>query len=323
MRPVLVQTGPWEWWAYPIVAVVLALIVALIQWLESRSKDRSPFRFVNWLTSAIFVLAGAGLVFFVVNRVAPVYVHSYGVMLLLGLAAGIWWLNRSSRRYGFALGQWIDFALVVLLSGLVGARLLYIILHWVRYTAEPAAMVYLWQGGLAFHGGLGGAIIGAYIFARVRKLEFLFLADLAVAPLALGYAFTRVGCFLNGCCYGSESELPWAVTFPPTTEAGVGGIARHPTQLYAVVANLIIFAILVRLQPRIKTRGNLFLLYVMLYSIYRFIVEFFRRGATANIFPPLAPLTEAQTASIIIGVVALVWLLLRRRTAGSEAREQQ
>ncbi len=318
MRPILVQTGPWQWWAYPIIVAVLALFVALIQWLETRSENPRPFTAASWLVAGGFVLAGAALVLIAVNRLAPVHVHSYGVMLLVGLIAGVWWLTRSGRPYGFTLENWIDFALVVLLSGVAGARLLYILLHWAEYAVEPVRMLYLWQGGLAFHGGLGAAIIGGYVFARVRKVEFALLADLAVAPTALGYAFTRIGCFLNGCCYGHECHVPWAVTFPAGTEAGAGGVARHPTQLYAVAANLIIFAILVRLQPRIRVRGNLFFLYVVLYSVYRFIVEFFRRGATANIFPPLAPLTEAQTASIIIGLVALVWMLLRRRAAGAE-----
>jgi phosphatidylglycerol:prolipoprotein diacylglycerol transferase len=184
-------------------------------------------------------------------------------------------------------------------------------MHWQDFAGKALTVLYLWQGGLAFHGGIAGGIIGGYLFARIRKLSFPLLADICAPALALGYAITRVGCFLNGCCYGHECDLPWAVTFPANTDAG--GVARHPTQLYAVLANLIIFAVLARLYPRVSVRGNLFLLYLVLYSVYRFIVEFFRRGATANVFAPLAPLTEAQTASIIIGLGALVWLLLRAR----------
>ncbi len=99
--------------------------------------------------------------------------------------------------------------------------------------------------------------------------------------------------------------------FPPESEAGQGQVPIHPTQLYASFASIIIFYILVKIQSRIKARGNLFLVYLVLYSVYRFIVEFYRRGATAKVFAPLAPLTEAQTASIVIGGLALVWMLLR------------
>ncbi len=313
MHPVLVETGPWPWWAYPIIVLILALIVGLVQWLESRRTEAHPLTATNWALSALFVLASAGLVIFAVNELAPIYVHSYGVMLLIGLAAGVWWLTRSGRTHGFNLEDWIDFALVILLSGVVGARLLYVLLHLPEYSSAPMTILSVWQGGLAFHGGVAGATVAGYVFARARKISFPLLVDLSAPALALGYAFARIGCFLNGCCYGTESHLPWAVTFPSGTEASAGGFPRHPTQLYASAASFIIFLILTKLQPRIKVRGNLFLSYLLLYSIYRFIVEFFRRGATANVFGPLSPLTEAQTASIIIGLGALVWILVRSR----------
>jgi len=318
MHQVLVETGPWPWWAYPIIVFILALIVALVQWLESRRAGSQPLTATNWALSSLFVLAGAGFIIFVVNRLAPIYVHSYGVMLLIALAAGTWWLNRTGRDYGFNLEDWIDFALVILLSGVVGARLLYVLLHLPEYGSAPITILYVWQGGLAFHGGVAVAIIAGYIFARARNISFPLLVDLSAPALALGYAFARIGCFLNGCCYGTECHLPWAVTFPSGTEAGADGFPRHPTQLYACGASFIIFLILSRIQPRIKARGDLFLLYLVLYSVYRFIVEFFRRGATANVFAPLAPLTEAQTASIIIGLGALIWMLLRRRKIEAE-----
>ncbi len=318
MHQVLVETGPWPWWAYPIIVLILALVAGLVQWLESRRADSRAPTATNWALAALFVLAGAGLVIFAVNQLAPIYVHSYGVMLLIGLAAGVWWLTRSGRTHGFSLEDWIDFALVILLSGVVGARLLYVLLHLPEYSAAPMTILYVWQGGLSFHGGVAAGVISAYGFARVRGLPFPLLADLGAPALALGTAFTRVGCFLNGCCYGTECHLPWAVVFPPTTEAGAGGIPRHPTQLYAVAANAAIFAILAKLAPRVRVRGNLFLLYLVLYSIYRFLVEFVRRGASARIFAPLAPLTEAQTASIVIGLGALIWILVRRRRTEPE-----
>jgi len=318
LHQVLVETGPWPWWAYPIIVLILALVVGLVQWLESRRVNSQPLTATNWALSALLVLVGAGLVIFVVNKLAPIYVHSWGVMLLIGLAAGTWWLTKTGRNYGFELEDWIDFALVILLSGVGGARLLYVLLHLHEYGSAPMTILYVWQGGLAFHGGVVGGIIGGYIFARTRQISFPLLADLSAPALALGTAFTRIGCFLNGCCYGTECHLPWAVVFPPITEAGAGGIPRHPTQLYAVVANAVIFAVLAKLAPRVRVRGNLFLLYLVLYSIYRFLIEFFRRGASAVVFAPLAPLTQAQTASIVIGLAALAWMLLRRRRIEAE-----
>jgi len=313
VHPVLVETGPWQWWAYPVIVLILALVAVLVQWLENRRTHSQPLTATNWTLSAVFVLAGAGLVILAVNALAPIYVHSYGVMLLIGLAAGVWWLTRTGRAHGFNIEDWIDFALIVLLSGVVGARLLYVLLHLPEYASDPMSILYVWQGGLAFHGGVAAAIIAGYVFARARRISFPLLVDLSAPALALGYAFARIGCFLNGCCYGTESHLPWAVTFPSGTEAGEGGFPRHPTQLYACAASLVIFLILAWLQPRVKVRGNVLLSYLLLYSIYRFTVEFFRRGASANVFGPLSPLTEAQTASIVIGLGALIWILVRSR----------
>jgi len=313
--PVLVKTGPWGWAAYPIVAFVLALIVALIQWLGARRTASQPSTLTSWTVSAVFVLAGAAAVMLAVNHLAPIYVHSYGVMVLIGLAAGVWWLNRTGRRHGLSAEDFLDFAIVVLLSGVAGARALSVLLHLPEYLAQPVTVLYIWQGGLAYHGGVAGALLGGYIFARLRRISFPLMADLSAPALALGYAIARIGCFLNGCCYGIQCDLPWAVTFPAGTEAG--GVPFHPTQLYACAASFIIFVILAKLQPRIKVRGNLFLAYLVLYSIYRFLVEFVRRGASAKVFAPLAPLTEAQTASIVIGVGALIWIALRCRAAKS------
>ncbi len=320
MHPILVETGPWSWGAYPVIVLILALIVGLVQWLESRRAGSQSLTATNWALTTLFVLAGAAAMILVVNKLAPIYVHSYGVMLLIALAAGTWWLTRTGRNYGFNLEDWIDFALIILLSGVVGARLLYVLLHLPDYASAPITILYVWQGGLAFHGGVAGAIIAGYIFACVRRISFPLLADLSAPALALGYAIARIGCFLNGCCYGHRCDLPWGVTFPPGTEAGAGGFPRHPTQLYACAASFIIFLVLARLQPRIKVRGNLFLLYLVLYSVYRFIVEFFRRGATANVFAPLAPLTEAQTASIVIGIGALITIFVRRHRREPEGK---
>jgi len=294
--------------------------VGLLRWLERRTDEQAAPDSTHPLLTVGIILAAAAALHWLVNHFAPVQIHSYGTMLIVALAAGIWWLSISGRPHGIPGIQWLDFALLILIGAVIGARVVFVILNWDQYAAAPVTIFSVWEGGLSFHGGLGGAIIAGYLFSRVRGMEFNLVADLATPATALGYSLTRIGCFLNGCCYGRacSSHWPLGMVFPPGTAAGQAQVPIHPTQLYASFASIIIFYILVRVQPHIKARGNLFLFYLVLYSIYRFMVEFYRRGASAKVFESLAPLTEAQTASIVIGVVALVWMLVRRASALKE-----
>lgn len=129
------------------------------------------------------------------------------------------------------------------------------------------------------------------------------------AGIALGYSFARIGCFLNGCCHGVPTDLPWAVTFPVTGACTTPDVPVHPTQLYASALSFLIFAVLVYLKPRVKRPGHLFLGYLMLYSVMRFGVEFTRAGATARYLTEGFFMTEAQLASIIILVLSAIILI--------------
>lgn len=232
-------------------------------------------------------------------------VYAYGTMLSLAILAGGYLAVREANRKGISQEAVLDFILYACIAGLVGSRLLYILLEIDSYAANPVKIFALRDGGLSFHGAvLGGAAVGIW-FIRKYQVSFGRLADLFAPSLALGYAIGRIGCFLNGCCYGIPTGAWWGVF----TRYAPG--LRHPTQLYATAANLLIFAVLWRLRRHRRFDGYLFLLYLILYSVYRFGNEFFRE----NLGPP-APLTTAQIASLgIIGVsVALLgWFGARER----------
>ncbi len=321
MHPVLLTIDPWPLWTYPIIVGIIGLAVVIWRLVERRMGEQiPPPTAASLLTTAFAVLAVSAFLHWLTNQLAPVQIHSYGAMLILAFAAGIGWLMVTARTYDIAPVQWIDFALFVLLGGLIGARILYVILNWEQYAGTPLNIFAVWEGGLTYFGGIAGALLGAYLFSRLREIDFKLLADLAAPATALGYSLARIGCFLNGCCYGHAGSPNWplGMIFPPDSEAGQGQVPIHPTQLYASFASIIIFYILVKIQPHIKARGNLLLVYLVLYSVYRFIVEFYRRGATAKVFTLLAPLTEAQTASIVIGALAMVWFLARRARAQAD-----
>lgn len=315
MRSVLFSTGSWPLWVYPIVVVIIFLVATLWRRMErAMGPKEPPPTATGLLGTALGILGVAALLHFLVNHFAPIQIHSYGVMLIVAVVVGLWWLGLSLRSYGITAVQPLDFALFILIGGIVGARVLFVILNWEQYTGAPLTIFSVWEGGLSYHGGVTGAVASAYLFSRLRGIDFRLLADLGAPATALGYSLARIGCFLNGCCYGDACSPNWplGMVFPPNTDAGTPQVPIHPTQLYASFASILIFYVLCKVQPHIKARGNLFLLYLVLYSVYRFVNEFFRRGVSAKVFEPLAPLTEAQVASIVIGTVALVWILIRR-----------
>jgi phosphatidylglycerol:prolipoprotein diacylglycerol transferase len=241
----------------------------------------------------------------VLFRVGSLEVHSYGVMLMLAFIAGILLSRRQARRAGLSPDMPVDLGVWILIASIVLARLVYVALNWPDYAGHPATIAKVWQeGGLSFYGGLLGGVLAAAAYAWRTRLSAWTVTDVMTPGLALGYAIARVGCFLNGCCYGGPTSLPWAVSFPLLPEAKITTEPSHPTQLYSSLGSLIILGILLRLQPRLKARGQLFAVYVMLYAVLRSIVEVFRRGYSAQTL--FDSVTQAQAASAVLFVAAVV-----------------
>ena len=246
--------------------------------------------------------------------IGPIPIRAYGVMLVIGFLLGLWRATRVSKRYEISASHVMDAAVLVLLSGIVGARLLFLLLEvpqegWGVFRD----VLKVWEGGLSFHGGLIAAIAATAIYVRAKKIHFLDMADLLAPSLAIGYAFARIGCFLNGCCYGIATHLPWAVQFhDPIT--GESTDPSHPAQIYAFVINLIIFWLLTRVERLNRPKGFVFFSYLLLYSVYRFGIEYIRKGVTAQVW--FDGLTQAQVASLVgVVVFGLALVLMRRKSA--------
>lgn len=233
-------------------------------------------------------------------------VNAYGFMLMVGFAAGIAWGMREARRRRIAPDLVLDFGLWALLSAIVASRVVFVLLDLPAYLQEPLTMFQLWKGGLSFHGGLGGALLALYFFCRKRGLRFTQMTDLLAPALALGYAFARIGCFLNGCCYGVPTLLPWASRF--LDEQLPGGVTppSHPTQLYAAALSLALFGLLAWRGRYARFEGQVTLWYLAAYSVIRFAVEILRRGVTGKLF--VLGMTEAQVASLVIFTLAVAAL---------------
>jgi phosphatidylglycerol---prolipoprotein diacylglyceryl transferase len=226
-------------------------------------------------------------------------IYTYGVMLVTGFLLGIFFTIRRSKNSKITIDDIVDFSFYLLLGGLVGARLIYVLLHLHEYIARPIGIILLREGGLAWHGALIGGFVSFWLFSRRRKLDLLELLDLCAPGIMLGLAVGRIGCFMNGCCLGCETEAPWGVVF---RDAGYFS-PRHPTQLYELVLDLVIVGFLCFWEKRKKFSGELIILMFTTYSIDRFIVEIFRLSP-----PRILGLSLAQYSSIIIVIITLFWV---------------
>jgi len=238
-------------------------------------------------------------------KVFGIPIRAYGLMLVIGFLLGIGRAARVAKSRGIRPERMWDLGLVALISGVVGARLVYVLLDLPNESFRGFFEV--WNGGLSFHGGVAFAVLFGWLFVRHVGIPFRVAADLSAPSAALGYAITRIGCFLNGCCYGAPTSLPWAVRF---NDHGCLTPPSHPTQIYAAAANLLIFWVLTRIEKMNRAPGLVFACYLGLYSVYRFLIEFLRKGYTAE--PWLLGFTHAQWLSVVVAatcavVVPILW----------------
>ncbi len=231
-------------------------------------------------------------------------VYSWGFMLACAVLIAVFGISRKFKQEGYNPEHVLDMAIILVIAGLLGARLVYITMfQWQEFLAHPGIFFALNNGGfqgLVWYGGFTAGILAFIVYIRVRGYSFWKVADIFAPFLALGYAIVRIGCFLNGCCYGLPSNSACTVVFPL-----VDGLSRYPTQLFSSVINLVLFAFLFWYYPRRKFSGQIFTFYLLGYSIYRFVIEFFRENWVFY-----GPLSIAQVYSLLIlavGIGLYIW----------------
>ena len=198
--------------------------------------------------------------------------------MALGFLAGILITLFFADREKIDRQNILDLSIGVIIAAIAGARLFYVIGQWDYYRSNPWEIFMVQNGGLVYLGGLLLAIAAVYFYGRARKIPLLKLFDAATPGTALGYAIGRLGCFLNGCCFGLPTKMPWGVIFPQGSlaEAYCPGVPLHPTQLYSSLAMLLACLVLVWIYRRKQFDGQIIFLGLIFYSLYRFVVEFFR-----------------------------------------------
>ncbi|MBE3111298.1 MAG: prolipoprotein diacylglyceryl transferase [Acidobacteria bacterium] len=259
-------------------------------------------------------------------KIGPLTIHTYGFMMAVGVAFGLWFIYAQAKKAGLDANRIMDAAFYTIIVSLIGAKLVLFISNISYYVAYPRELFSLARSGGVFQGGLAFGVIYALWYFRRKKIPTWATADLIAPALALGHGFGRIGCFSAGCCYGSECAMPWAAVFKNEYAADLTGVhlhtPLHPVQLYEAILNFLNFVILTIILKKKKFDGQVFAFYIVNYSVIRFFTEYFRGDHAENIYfirgaTPLSSLSYPQFFCLLglIGGGVLAVVLKRRKIA--------
>ncbi len=235
----------------------------------------------------------------VLLHLGPLEIRYYGLVYVLGFVLAYFLLRYLSKQKNIALSEdeLETFLLYAAVGVLVGSRVFYFLFYNFSIVLEnPLQLFKIWEGGMSFHGGLIGVLIGGFLFCKQYKKDFYELADIVVIPTVLGLGIGRIANFINGELYGRATTVPWAVDFGD-------GIPRHPSQLYESAKNFVIFSVLWVLKDKNLRKGTLFWTFVMLYGAFRFFIEFVRQPDSQLGFVLFGFFSMGQ---VLTGIMALV-----------------
>ena len=254
-------------------------------------------------------------------ELGPITVYTYGLLLAAAYLLGLKLAMVRARARGLDANRVLDLGIYIIISALVGAKLLLLVTDFKTFTSNPRELLTLARSGGVFYGGLILAVTVALLYIRRVGLPLWTTTDVFAPGIALGHVVGRFGCLFAGCCFGKPTTMPWGITFKdPFAAANVGtplGVPLHPTQLYEAGAELLILGILLFSERKGRPfAGRTFWLYMLLYAISRFIIEFYRgdeRG-TVGMF------STSQFISLLLAPLALFMLMYLSRTTVPEPK---
>jgi phosphatidylglycerol:prolipoprotein diacylglycerol transferase len=258
-------------------------------------------------------------------ELGPVTVYTYGVLLAAAYLCGLQLARVRAQARGLDANRILDLGIYIIISALIGAKLLLLVTDFRTFTANPRELLTLARSGGVFYGGLILAVSVALLYIRKIGLPLWTTCDVFAPGIALGHVVGRFGCLFAGCCYGKETHVPWAITFKdPFAAANVGtplGVPLHPTQLYEAGAELVILIALLATERRGRPYpGRTFWLYMLLYAISRFIIEFYRGDERGMV----GALSTSQFISVLLAPLAIVMLVyLARRVEPTPTRARK
>lgn len=240
-------------------------------------------------------------------RIGPLAIRWYSLMYILGFLASYILVRYQVKRKGLGISKEVIDSLYsyLILGLLIGARIGYVLFYNPSfYIKNPAEIFAVWHGGMSFHGGLIGSILAGFLFCKSYRLDFWQISDIVIVTAPIGLGLGRIGNFINGELYGRITDVPWAMIFPSG-----GTLPRHPSQIYEfLLEGVILFIILWRLKERSLKPGILSALFLIMYGLFRFFVEFFREpdiqlGFIADIFT----MGQILSSIMILSGIAIIY----------------
>lgn len=250
----------------------------------------------------------------VLLKIGKLPIYTYGFFVAAGFVVGITVTRHEAKRLGEDQDTIMDLCFYVLIAAIVGSRLFYVLTNLSTFISDPLEIFRIWNGGLVFYGGFVAALMTAIIYVKQKEVSLFKTADMMAPALAMGHAIGRIGCFFAGCCYGKACDLPWAVTFTNPDSLAPVNVPLHPTQLYSITANLIIFIFLWVFRGRKRFDGQIFWIYVLLYGVSRSFIEIFRGDFRGNFVFGILSISQAIGAGMVLISVVMFILLGKRES---------
>lgn len=245
-------------------------------------------------------------------KIGPIPIHTYGFLIAVGFLLALEVIRRLSIRSKLPVDPVLDLVFWLLISGFIGARLLFVLTRWQYFLAHPIDILKVWEGGLVFFGGLLAATAFFVFYIRKKKLPVWKTMDVLVPGLVLNHALGRLGCFATGCCYGKPTDLPWGVQFnSELVEIALRGIPLHPVQLYEAISLFVLFLASLWVFKHRRFEGQVGLTYFIAYPIIRSIMEIYRGDLIRGfIIDPWLSTSQFISILVCFGALAvLVWRL--------------
>ncbi len=238
-------------------------------------------------------------------HIGPLTVYGYGLMIACAVLAVYLTMEYRARKYRYEVQHVFPLFLWGLIGGLAGAKLFFLFTEWKDFVRDPGWYFMHFSDGFVVYGGIITGILFGWLYTRVHGLSFLAWADLVLPSVALGQGIGRIGCFLAGCCYGKETDLPIGITFH-TSEFAPNGISLFPTQLFSAAFDFLHFLILIAIAKRKKRDGTVAVSYLLIYSIGRFAIEFFRGDPGRG---TIGPFSTSQAIALAVSACVLLAVL--------------
>ena len=243
--------------------------------------------------------------------IGPLTIHGYGLMIGIGVIVAYFWAIKRGAKRDINEDNILSLLLIAVIVGFGGAKVLYVITDWRYFLRDPLGA--LGSEGFVVYGGIIAGILGCYIYCRRKKINFGDGLDVFMPPVAAAQGFGRIGCFLAGCCYGHVTDSPLGVVFPGTTEA------VWPTQLFSSGGDFLLALALALYDRRDHARGNTGAMYLILYGVGRFLIEFLRNDPRGNV----GFFSTSQFISLFMVPIGVVLYVLNNKSSAKVQEEER